>query len=189
MTTSNTAAVAWFIWTLLPFVAHTLTKSMKWIVSAPTTPLSLLIDLLTWSQTEQRRSSVMWYIYGNQVSCLLFTKFEIQVLVLWNHVCVFENLIQLRFCGVQFCFKKIKFSFCWIQVSNFWEFKFAFCGIQVCVRRINQVFVLWNSSLGFVEFKFAWKESSLRFRRISLRRKNQVCLSKESSCIEWTKFL
>ena len=52
----------------------------------------------------------------------------------------------------------------------------------------TQTWIL-KSEKGFVEFKFAWKELSLCFRRISLHRKNQVCLSKESSCIEWTKFL
>ena len=53
------------------------------------------------------------------------------------------------------------------------KFKFSFRGIQVCV--------LWNSSLRFVEFKFASKESSLPFVESSLRFVEFKFASKESS--------
>ena len=66
----------------------------------------------------------------------------------------------MRFCGVKFCFNKTDQVFVLLNSS------FQFLRIQVCV--------LWNSSLGFVEFKFASKESSLPFKRIKLHRMNQV---------------
>ena len=46
----------------------------------------------------------------------------------------------------------------------------------------NQVCVLWNSSLRFVEFKFASKESSFRFVEFKFPfLRIQVCVSENSS--------
>ena len=65
-----------------------------------------------------------------------------------------------------------------VYFSQNFEFKCAFCGIQVCV--------LWNSSLRFVEFKFASKESSFRFVEFKFAfLRIQVCVFENSSLRFW----
>ena len=135
MTTSNTAAVAAFVWTGLPFVGHAFTKSMWWMVSAPTKPFSLLIFWHGRNNGAKEQCHVMY---------TAFRWFTFHKILNLSVRCV---EFKFAFCGIQVCIEKIKFSFCRIEVCvfensslRFWEFKFVFCGIQVCIVRMKLSF-------------------------------------------------